>query len=100
MIGCGPVGLMAIRAARHLGAEMVYAIDRGDGWSAPRKIADIDWGKPGLPSLDVSADGFEELASFQALPDSMTLNPPALAHGLLYVRNQEELACFDLRSPR
>lgn len=38
-------------------AEMVYAIDRGDGWSQPRKIADIDWGKPGLPSLDVDSSG-------------------------------------------
>ncbi|NKB88570.1 MAG: alcohol dehydrogenase catalytic domain-containing protein [Acidobacteria bacterium] len=27
VIGCGPVGIMAVRAARHLGAEMVYAID-------------------------------------------------------------------------
>lgn len=38
-------------------AELVYALDRGDGWSAPAKIADIDWGKPGLPSLDVDAQG-------------------------------------------
>lgn len=28
VIGCGPVGLMAIMAARHLGAERVFAIDR------------------------------------------------------------------------
>lgn len=27
VIGCGPVGLMAIIAARHLGAEIVFAID-------------------------------------------------------------------------
>ena len=27
VIGCGPVGLMAIIAARHLGAEMLFAID-------------------------------------------------------------------------
>ncbi|MDZ7266668.1 MAG: alcohol dehydrogenase family protein [candidate division KSB1 bacterium] len=27
VIGCGPVGLMAILAARHLGAERIYAID-------------------------------------------------------------------------
>jgi threonine dehydrogenase-like Zn-dependent dehydrogenase len=27
VIGCGPVGLMAIMAAKHLGAENVYAVD-------------------------------------------------------------------------
>lgn len=52
-----------------------------------------------LALVDVDFDDAEELASFQALPDSMTMNPPALAHGLLYVRNQEELCCFDLRAP-
>jgi hypothetical protein len=38
-------------------AEMVYSIDSGSGWSPPRKIAEIDWGKPGLASIDVTADG-------------------------------------------
>jgi len=38
-------------------AEMVYSINKGDGWSSPRKIADINWGKPGLASLDVDSDG-------------------------------------------
>ena len=38
-------------------AEMVYAINAGDGWSAPKKIADVDWGKPGLASLDVDSSG-------------------------------------------
>jgi threonine dehydrogenase-like Zn-dependent dehydrogenase len=28
VIGCGPVGLMAVLAARHLGAERVFALDR------------------------------------------------------------------------
>jgi len=28
VIGCGPVGLMAILAARHLGAERIFAVDR------------------------------------------------------------------------
>jgi 2-desacetyl-2-hydroxyethyl bacteriochlorophyllide A dehydrogenase len=27
VVGCGPVGIMAILGARHLGAEMVYAVD-------------------------------------------------------------------------
>jgi hypothetical protein len=38
-------------------AEMVYALNHGDGWSAPAKMADIDWGKPGLPSIDVDDSG-------------------------------------------
>lgn len=38
-------------------AEMVYALNAGDGWSRPKKIADIDWGKPGLASLDVDSSG-------------------------------------------
>ena len=38
-------------------AEMVYSLDTGDGWSTPRKIAEIDWGKPGLASIDVTTDG-------------------------------------------
>lgn len=38
-------------------AEMVYSLDTGSGWSAPQKLADIDWGKPGLASIDVTADG-------------------------------------------
>ena len=28
VVGCGPVGLMAVIAARHLGAERIFAIDR------------------------------------------------------------------------
>ena len=38
-------------------AELVYAIDKGDGWSAPRKVADTNWGKPGLPSLVADSKG-------------------------------------------
>jgi len=38
-------------------AELVYSLDRGDGWSAPRLVARLGWGKPGLPSIDVGADG-------------------------------------------
>ncbi len=38
-------------------AELVYSVDKGQGWSPPRKVADIDWGKPGLPSIDVDAAG-------------------------------------------
>ena len=38
-------------------AEMVYSINAGQDWSEPKKIADVDWGKPGLASLDVDGDG-------------------------------------------
>lgn len=38
-------------------AEMVYSLNKGDGWTAPKKIADIDWGKPGLASLSVDSKG-------------------------------------------
>jgi hypothetical protein len=38
-------------------AELVYAFDRGDGFGPPTKVADVNWGKPGLPSLAVSPDG-------------------------------------------
>ena len=38
-------------------AELVYAINKGDGWSKPKKVADINWGKPGLSSIDVDSKG-------------------------------------------
>ena len=38
-------------------AELVYAINKGDGWSKPQKVADINWGKPGLSSIDVDSKG-------------------------------------------
>ena len=34
-------------------AEMVYSVNRGDGWTPPARMANIGWGKPGLPSIDV-----------------------------------------------
>jgi hypothetical protein len=38
-------------------AELLYSLDRGQGWEPPRKVAELDWGKPGLPSIDVDAAG-------------------------------------------
>ncbi|MAA79783.1 MAG: hypothetical protein CL916_11035 [Deltaproteobacteria bacterium] len=38
-------------------AELVYSINQGGKWSAPQKVADIDWGKPGLPSIEVDMAG-------------------------------------------
>ena len=38
-------------------AELLYSLHEGEGWSAPAKIAEVDWGKPGLPSVDADAQG-------------------------------------------
>jgi len=38
-------------------AELVYSLDRGQGWEPARKVADVDWGKPGLPSIDADPSG-------------------------------------------
>lgn len=38
-------------------AELVYSIYQKNRWSAPKKVADVDWGKPGLPSIDVDNEG-------------------------------------------
>jgi outer membrane protein assembly factor BamB len=39
--------------------------------------------------------GFEEFGQFQAL-EGKTWNHPVIAHGRLYVRNAEEIACYEL----
>src|SRR5262249_19081575 len=41
-------------------------------------------------------DRHEELGRFQAVTGK-TWNHPVIAHGRLYVRNAEEMACYDLR---
>lgn len=38
-------------------AELVYSVDKGQGWSAPQKVDELDWGKPGLASLVAGPDG-------------------------------------------
>ena len=39
-------------------AGMVYSVSMpGSGWSAPRRIAQINYGKPGLASIDVDSQG-------------------------------------------
>jgi outer membrane protein assembly factor BamB len=40
-------------------------------------------------------DGFDELGQFEAITGK-TWNHPAVAHGRLYVRNSQEIACYDL----
>ena len=39
-------------------AEMVYSVSHPDQpWTAPMRIASINWGKPGLSSIDVDSEG-------------------------------------------
>jgi hypothetical protein len=45
--------------------------------------------------LAANPDRQEERGRFQAL-DGKTWNHPVIAHGRLYVRNAEEMACYDL----
>jgi outer membrane protein assembly factor BamB len=43
-----------------------------------------------------TADGRHELGRFQAV-EGKTWNHPVIAHGRLYIRNAEEIACYELR---
>ena len=45
--------------------------------------------------LAANPDKLEELGKFQALNDK-TWNHPVIAHGRLYVRNDREVACYEL----
>jgi len=38
-------------------AEMVYSLNHGEGWSSPRQLASINWGKPGLASIQSDSLG-------------------------------------------
>ena len=64
--------------------------------------ARVEWGlvvdEDGQVHLvEANPERHVELASFPALEGEMNLNVPALAHGLLLLRNERELQCFDLR---
>jgi outer membrane protein assembly factor BamB len=48
--------------------------------------------------LAANPDRLEELGRFQAI-DGKTWNHPALVNGRLFVRNAEEIACYDLGTP-
>jgi outer membrane protein assembly factor BamB len=45
--------------------------------------------------VDANPDKFNEVGSFQAL-EGKTWNHPVVAHGKLFVRNGEEMACYEL----
>jgi len=38
-------------------AEMLYSLNRGSGWEAPKKLAEVNWGKPGLASIKADSQG-------------------------------------------
>jgi outer membrane protein assembly factor BamB len=46
--------------------------------------------------LEATPEELRELSRFQAI-QGKTWNHPVIAHGKLYVRNGEEMACFDLK---
>jgi outer membrane protein assembly factor BamB len=48
--------------------------------------------------LAANPERHQELGRFRAL-EGKTWNHPVIAHGRLYVRNAEEMACYELRSP-
>jgi outer membrane protein assembly factor BamB len=53
-----------------------------------------------LVLVEATPAGFHELGRIDALTKgTKTWNVPALAHGRVYVRNEEEMACFDLTAP-
>lgn len=45
--------------------------------------------------LEANPDGHKELGRFQAI-QGKTWNHPIIAHGRLYLRNSEEMACYEL----
>jgi outer membrane protein assembly factor BamB len=50
-----------------------------------------------LVLVEATPDAFRELGRIQALTRGpKTWNTPAVAHGRIYVRNEEQMACFDL----
>ena len=50
-----------------------------------------------LVLVEATPEGHRELGKFPAL-EGKTWNPPALAGGKAFVRNDNEMACYDLRA--
>lgn len=61
-------------------------------------IAMSDKGK--LALIEPSPEGYQERGSLQLLSaEERSWTSPAIAHGILYVRNHQELVALDLRAP-
>ena len=50
-----------------------------------------------LSLVKMNPEKFIEKASYKALKGGRTWNYPALAGGLLFLRNSHEIVCYDLR---
>jgi outer membrane protein assembly factor BamB len=50
-----------------------------------------------LALVEATPDEFRELSTLHVF-DTKTWNTPALANGIAYIRNHEEMACYDLRA--
>jgi outer membrane protein assembly factor BamB len=51
-----------------------------------------------LALVEATPDEFRELTSMHVLDAEKTWNTPALVNGIAYVRNHEQMACYDLRA--
>jgi hypothetical protein len=60
----------------------------------PLLVVVTDGGQVVLVAAD--PNGHRELGRFQAV-EGKTWNHPVIAHGRLYVRNAQEIACYELR---
>ena len=63
----------------HAGGHLIVISEQGD-----------------LALVEATPEEYRELARFEAIPGK-TWNVPAMADGILYVRNQTEMAAYDLR---
>jgi outer membrane protein assembly factor BamB len=51
-----------------------------------------------LALVEATPEAFREVTSMHVLDAEKTWNTPALANGIAYVRNHEQMACYDLRA--
>ncbi|MFN5291288.1 MAG: hypothetical protein ACK5E4_14465, partial [Planctomycetia bacterium] len=50
-----------------------------------------------LAIVKANPEAFEQLGRFKALGGDKTWNCPTLANGFAFLRNHNEMACYDLR---
>ena len=93
--GAGPIShLTCIEAATGRRVWQQTRFGKGNMIAADGKLI-MTTLKGELVIVKASHQGFEELGRQQAL--DRTRQAPSLAGGLLYVRDDQEIACFDLR---
>jgi hypothetical protein len=52
-----------------------------------------------LVLVEATPERHREIGKVKAIEAERTWNVPALANGRVFVRNDREMACFDLREP-